>query len=116
MILGAVDAWWWPYAFILIAGWATTYPWRFLGVFIGGRIREDAEILVFVRALATALVAGVIGNFVCYPSGPAAEASLLLRIGAMAAGFATYLLWRRSVLAGLLVGEAVFCLGLYFGG
>jgi hypothetical protein len=115
MTFGAIDTWWWPYLFILAGGWAMTYPWRFLGVYIGGRIGENSEILVFVRALATALVAGVIGNLVCFPSGPAAESTLALRAGAMAAGFLTYLLWRRSVLAGLVVGEAVFGLGLYLG-
>ena len=73
MTLGSIDAWWWPYVFILLAGWATTYPWRALGVYLGGRIREDAEILVLVRAIATALVAAVIGNLVCFPAGPAAE-------------------------------------------
>ena len=72
----SIDAWWWPFAFILLAGWAMTYPWRALGVYLGGRIREDAEILVLVRAIATALVAAVIGNLVCFPSGPAADTTL----------------------------------------
>ena len=54
MTLDTIDAWWWPYTFILLAGWAMTYPWRALGVYLGGRIRDDAEILVLVRAIATA--------------------------------------------------------------
>ena len=111
----SVDAWWWPYLYILLGGWATTYPWRFLGVYIGGRIREDAPIMVFVRAVATALVAAVIGNFVCFPSGPAADSTLVLRIGAMAAGFAAYLVADGKVLAGIVVGEAVFATGLWLG-
>ena len=68
MTLDAFDAWWWPYVFIIVAGWPTTYPWRSLGVYLGGRIREDAEILVLVRAIATALVAAVIGNLIFFPS------------------------------------------------
>jgi branched-subunit amino acid transport protein len=115
MTLQSIDAWWWPYLFILAGGWATTYPWRFLGVYVGGRIREDSELLVFVRAVATALVAAVIGNLVCFPSGPAADSTIFLRVGAMAAGFAAYFAGRRSVPASILVGEAVFCAGLYLG-
>ena len=60
MTFAALDAWWWPYLFILIAGFAATDFWRFLGVYLGGRISEDSDLLVLVRAVATALVAAVI--------------------------------------------------------
>lgn len=115
MTIGSIDAWWWPFAFIVLAGWATTYPWRALGVFLGGRIRDDAEILVLVRAVATALVAAVIGNLICFPAGPAADTSLALRIGCAAAGFAVYLFVRRSVLLGILVAEVIFIAGYFLG-
>lgn len=41
MTFDALDAWWWPYVFILVAGWLATDSWRFLGVYLGGRISED---------------------------------------------------------------------------
>lgn len=115
MTITSIDSWWWPYAFILIAGWAMTYPWRALGVYLGRSIREDAEILVLVRCVATALVAAVIGNLVCFPAGPAAETTIALRILAAAAGFAAYLLIGRNVLAGIVVAEILFGLGFSFG-
>lgn len=115
MTLGSIDAWWWPYAFILLAGWAATYPWRALGVYLGGRIREDAEILVLVRAIATALVAAVIGNLICFPAGPAAETTLALRIVSAAVGFAAYFFIGRKVLAGIVAAEAIFGTGFYLG-
>lgn len=115
MTLGSIDAWWWPFAFILIAGWAMTYPWRALGVYLGGRIREDAEILVLVRAIATALVAAVIGNLICFPAGPAADTTFALRISAAAIGFVAYFTIGRKVLLGILVAEAVFGFGFYLG-
>jgi branched-subunit amino acid transport protein len=115
MTLGSIDAWWWPFAFILIAGWAMTYPWRALGVYLGGRIREDAEILVLVRAVATALVAAVIGNLICFPAGPAADTTFALRILSAAIGFVAYFTIGRKVLLGILVAEAVFGFGFYLG-
>ncbi|MEW9808417.1 AzlD domain-containing protein [Mesorhizobium marinum] len=115
MTLGAIEAWWWPYVFILAAGWAATYPWRALGVYLGGRLREDAEVLVLVRAIATALVAAVIGNLICFPAGPAAETSLALRLLSAAAGFAAYFFIARKVLLGIVVAEAVFGLGFWLG-
>ena len=54
MTYHAIDAWWWPYLFILVAGFAATDVWRFLGVYLGGRVRDDSDILVLVRAIATA--------------------------------------------------------------
>jgi branched-subunit amino acid transport protein len=115
MTLHSIDAWWWPYAFILLAGWATTYPWRALGVYLGGRIRDDAEILVLVRAIATALVAAVIGNLICFPAGPAAETTLALRLLSAVAGFAAYSFVGRKVLLGIVVAEAIFGFGFYLG-
>ena len=113
MTFAAVDAWWWPYVFILLAGWLTTDGFRFLGVYFGGRIAEDSEALVAVRALAAALVAAVIGNLVVFPSGALAEAPLWMRIASIAIGFAGYLALRKNVLLGILIGETVLLAGLY---
>ncbi|MGE0284322.1 MAG: AzlD domain-containing protein [Rhizobiaceae bacterium] len=112
MTFTAIDTWWWPYLFILIAGWLATDMWRYLGVYFGGRISEDSEILVLVRCIATALVAAVIGNLIVFPSGALAEVPLLLRVAAAGAGFAAYLTIRRSVLTGIVVAEAVLIGGL----
>jgi hypothetical protein len=111
----ALTSWWWPYLFILAAGWLATDAWRFLGVYLGGRVSEDSDALVFVRALATALVAAVIGNLIVFPSGALAETELALRILAAASGFIAYLFIGRHVLVGLLVAEAVLIAGMLAG-
>ena len=115
MSFGSVDAWWWPYLFILLAGWITTDAWRFLGVYFGGRIAEQSEVLVLVRAIATALVAAVVGNLVVFPSGALAETALLLRISAAALGFAAYFVLGRTVLAGIIASELVLGAGIWLG-
>lgn len=113
MTFDAFDPWWWPYLFILVGGWLATDSWRFLGVYLGGRIADDSDALVFVRAVATALVAAVIANLIVFPSGPLAETTLALRIGAAAAAFVTYLAARKSVLVGIFAGEAVLLAGIW---
>lgn len=115
MTFTAFDVWWWPYVFILAAGWLTTDSFRFLGVYFGGRIDEDSEILVVVRALATALIAAVIGNLVVFPSGALADAPLWLRVASLLTGFAAYQVCRKKVLPGIIAGEAVLLTGLYLG-
>ena len=112
MTFDAIDTWWWPFLFILIAGTAATDIWRFLGVYFGGRIAAESELLVAVRAVATALVAGVIGNLVVFPSGELAETSLILRLSAVAIGFAVYLVGGNRMLVGILTAEAVLIAGM----
>ncbi len=108
----SLPEWWWPYLFILMAGWLPTDIWRWIGILIGGRVREDSEALIIVRAVATALVAGVIAQLILYPSGSLAESSMILRIGAAAAGFAAYLCLGRRVIVGVLVAEVILISGL----
>jgi hypothetical protein len=105
----AFDAWWWPFLFILAAGWLATDFWRFLGVYLGGRISDESEALVLVRCIATGLVAAVIANLIVFPTGALAATPLLLRVGAAGAGFLAYLAARRRVIVGIIVGEAVLC-------
>lgn len=107
MTFGAIDAWWWPYLFIAVGGWLATDLWRFLGVYVGGRISEDSDLLVLVRCVATALVAAVIGNLIVFPGGALAATPLLLRLAAVTAGFAAYLLAGKRVIVGVAVAELI---------
>ena len=112
MSFHSIDAWWWPYLFILIAGWLATDAWRFLGVLIGDRIRDDSDVIVFVRCVATALVAAVIAQLIVSPSGALADVPLTLRVGAVAAGFAAFLASGKRMLVGLVVSEALLLAGM----
>lgn len=113
MTFDAIDAWWWPYLFILIAGWLATDAWRFLGVYFGGRLDSSSELLVFVRTVATALVAAVIGNLIVFPTGALADTPLALRLAAAAVGFAAYIAIGRRIVLGIAAAEAVLLGGLF---
>ncbi len=108
--------WLWPYLVILIAGWLPTDIWRFLGVILAGKLKEDSEILVWVRAVATALVAGVIARLLLFPAGALAESPLSLRIAAVAVGFVVFKLARERVLVGIAAAEVVLIGGWYLMG
>lgn len=91
---------------ILIAGWATTYIWRFAGVYLAERTNPDSEILVWVRAVATALVAALVARILFAPPGVLATTSLDARIAAMACGVAAFYLFRRQTGAGVAAAVA----------
>ncbi|WP_417418631.1 AzlD domain-containing protein [Hoeflea sp.] len=104
------DTWWWPYVFIAIAGWLATDIWRWLGVLVGNRLKQDSAALTWVRAVATALLAAVIAKLILYPSGELRNVPVELRLIAVSAGFAAFLffgkrIWIAIVVAvGLLIG------------
>ena len=104
----------WPYLLVILAGYLPTDVWRWLAVIFARRLDEDSELMIFVRAVATALVAGVIARLVLFPTGDLVAIPLAIRIGAVAGGFLTYFLARRSMLVGVLAGEAIMIAGAYF--
>lgn len=113
MTFDSFDTWWWPLVFIAFAGWFATDFWRYLGVYLGGKMRDDSPALIFVRAVATSLVAAVIGNLIVFPTGPLAETSVWLRVGAAAAGFGAFLITGKRMLVGIFVAEALLLAGIY---
>ncbi len=105
----------WPYLLVILAGFLPTEIFRSLAVFFARGLDEDSEILIFVRGVATALLAAVIARLVLFPSGDLLSLPLALRVGAVALGFAVFLLARRSVFLGILAGEALIIAGAWYG-
>lgn len=101
----------WPYILLVVVGFLPSEIWRVLGVFLSQGLDERAEIIVWVRAVATTLLAGVVAKLLISPAGALVSVPLVGRFAALLVGFAAFFLVRRSVLAGILTGE-VFLIGL----
>jgi hypothetical protein len=101
----------WPYLVLILAGFLPNEIWRLLGLVLARRLNEGAEVLVWVRAVATAILAGVIGKLIFFPAGALAGVPLSVRIGALFIGLLAFVLIRRSVFAGVLAGEAALIAG-----
>jgi len=105
---------WHALAILFVAGVIPNQIWRMLGLWFGGGIDESSELLVWVRAVATAILAGIIAQIVVQPPGALASVPEWLRYGAVAAGFAVFMLSRKSIFAGVIVGEIVMLSGQYW--
>ena len=103
---------WWPYLFILLAGIIPTEMWRTIGVAAAGRLDDGTPAFAYVRAVATALVAGIIAQLIVFPTGVLATAPLWLRLLAAGGGFAAMEGAGRRGWAGILWGEAILLGGL----
>jgi hypothetical protein len=99
------------YALLLLVGFLPNEIWRMLGLVVGRGIDEDSEFFMWARAVAIAVLAGVIAKIILFPPGTLASVPLAVRLGAIACGLLAYLLVRRSVFAGVVAGEIVLTLG-----
>lgn len=107
----------WTYAFLALAGFGATEPWRLLGVVLSKTIDLESEILDWVRAVSTALIAGLVARLVILPAGALADVPSWLRGGALAVAILVFLLLRRSLAAGVIAGVGALLLGqLVFAG
>jgi hypothetical protein len=111
-----IDAALWPYLLVILAGFLPTEIWRSLAVVFVRGLDEDSELLILVRAVATALLAAVVARLVLIPPGELIAVPLAVRVGAVAGGFLVYLLARRSVFLGILFGEIVIIAGAWYAG
>jgi hypothetical protein len=101
----------WPYLTLVLVGFLPNEVWRLLGLVLARGLNEDSEIVVWSRAVATAVLAGVIAKLILFPSGSLAGIPLSVRVGAAAIGLAAFLIVKRSAFAGVLAGEAALLLG-----
>lgn len=101
-------------ALLVLAGFLPNEIWRFIGFVVGGKIREDSEALVWVRAVSAAILAGVIAQILIAPPGALATVPSIVRFSSVAVGFAVYLAARKSVFAGVVAGEIVVLAGKWW--
>ena len=62
---------------LLIAGFLPNEVWRMVGLWLGGGVDEGSELLVWVRAVATAILAGVIAQILLAAAGRARQRARL---------------------------------------
>lgn len=96
-----------PYVMLILFGFLPSEVWRIAGVLVGRSIPPDSPLLEWVRLVAMALLAAVVAKLLMAPNGALAAAPIWGRFGGVAAGFAGFFVFRRSLIAGVLCGEAV---------
>ena len=96
---------------LILAGFLPNELWSLLGVVAARGLDEASDLVVWVRAVAVAILGGVIANLILAPPGALAHLQLPVRLGAIALGFLAFTLTRRSGFAGVLTGELVLMAG-----
>jgi branched-subunit amino acid transport protein len=105
---------WHALVILLIAGVFPNQIWRMLALWFGSGLDEGSELLIWVRAVATAILAGVIAQILLQPPGALASVPEWLRLAALAAGGAGFIATRWSIFAGVVCGEVVLIGGKWW--
>lgn len=90
--------------YIAIAGVAATAVWRIAGVVISNGLAEESPLIEWVKAVSTALVAGLVTRIVLFPPGALADIELAIRAGSFTLGIAAFFVARRNLAFGVLAG------------
>jgi hypothetical protein len=105
-----------PYALLILVGFLPNEAWRVLGLVLARGLDEGSQIIVFARAVATAILTGVVGKLVIFAPGALASVPVGVRLGAIALGVVAFLA-SRSVFAGVATATAAIIAGaLMIGG
>lgn len=105
-----------PVLALILFGFLPNEVWRLVGLMLVRGLDEKSQIIVWVRAVATAMLAGVLAQLILSTSGPLAGIPIGVRVGAAVLGFAAFLVAKRSVFAGVVTGEAAILAGTYWFG
>ena len=103
-----------PYLALILVGFLPNEVWRLLGLVLVRGLDEDSQIVVWVRAVATAMLAACWRSSSCRRRARSPPSRSSVRVGAAVLGFLAFLVGRRSVFAGVLAGELAIIAGAYW--
>ena len=102
---------WGGYLPFVVAGFLVSEPWRWAGALLGREIDPQSEVFAWVRAVSTAIVAGLVTRMLVFPSGELQTITLAVRAAAFLGGIAGYLVFRHNLAAGIATGIGVLSAG-----
>ena len=101
----------WGYVFLFLAGFVATEPWRYMGVWFARSIAAESESMRWVRAVSTAIIAGLVTRMVVFPTGALSDVPLEARLFGFCLAIAVFFASRRVLAVGIMAGSAVIMAG-----
>ena len=98
---------------LVLLGMAVVFhePWRWLGIVLGRDLDIESPLFSWVRAVATALVAGLVMRLTLFPVGALEQMPTGLRVGAFCVGLAVFFLAGRKLAPGVVAGALTLITG-----
>lgn len=97
----------WPYLVVILAGFLPNEIFRSAAVLLGRGVDEKSEFFVWIKFVAVALLAAVVSKLLVAPPAVLATVPLWLRLASVAGGLGAFFAFRRNLMVGMLIGEAL---------
>lgn len=94
----------------LAAGALVTYFWRFLGVYLSGKIDPESPLFEWTACVAYALLTGVIARMIILPTGTLQNTATSDRVAAAILALVIFFLTRKNLLLGVGSGFGLMVL------
>lgn len=104
---------WGGYLPFFVAGFLASEPWRWSGALIGRDLDPQSEVFIWVRAVSSAIVAGLVARIVVFPTGALAVIGAPTRYAASAIGVAAFFAFRKNLGAGVVAGTLALLAGYF---
>jgi hypothetical protein len=85
-----------PYLLLVLLGFLPNEIWRVVGLVLVRGLNEESQIVLWSRAVATAILAGVVAKLILFSTGSLAAIPLSVRVMAAVIGFLVFLVARPS--------------------
>jgi len=102
---------WGGYLPFFVAGFLACEPWRWAGALIGRDLDPNGEVFIWVRAVSSAIVAGLVTRLVAFPTGALASISAPTRYGAALIGIGAFFAFRKNLGVGVVAGTLALIVG-----
>ena len=99
-----------PYILVVVFGFLPSEVWRVAAVFVAQGLDEKSEVLIWVRLVATALLAGIVAKMILHPSGALLAVPLWGRVVAIAVAIVTFFVLKRRTIPAVTAGLATLLL------
>ncbi len=104
---------WGGYLPFFVAGFLASEPWRWAGALIGRDLDPQGEVFIWVRAVSSAIVAGLVARLVVFPTGALAGIGAPTRYGAVAIAIGAFFLLGKKLGAGVVAGTLALLAGYF---
>lgn len=98
---------------IILVGVLATEPWRWAGVVFSKNLDENSEIILWVRAVSTALIAALIMRLLISPPGSLEEAPLIVRLLSLLFATLSFFIFKKRLLFSIAIGLVAFLIMLW---
>lgn len=95
--------------FIIFLAALVTFGWRFAGLILSDYIHSDSRLMLWINAVAYAMVAGVLMKLMVYPVGILESTPLDYRLAGLAVGLFA-MISTRSLWLSLLLAMGLFAI------